>query len=125
MALSSEKPQLPPEYSQFRRLWTQGKYFECHEVLEVAWRREADPQLKQLLQGLIHAAVALVHVERENPRGASRQLAKAEAKLQPFGDEYGGCDIGSLLRTVALRVEAQREREGSTPADGNDGDTKR
>ena len=97
---------LPDEYAQFWRLWALGEYFECHEVLEDAWRREMDAERKQFFQGLIHCAVALVHVERQNRVGASRQLAKARAKLLGFGREYSGCDITALLEFV----EAQMSR---------------
>lgn len=95
---------LPPEYSAFWELWAQGEYFECHEVLEVAWRREQNPERKQFFQGLIHCAVALVHVERKNAVGASGQLQKAKAKLERFGAEYSGCDISAVLKFVEKSV---------------------
>ena len=34
-----------------------GRYFEAHEVLEHEWR-DAAPQERDFLQGLIHVAVA-------------------------------------------------------------------
>ena len=95
---------LPSEYSAFWKLWEKGEYFECHEVLEIAWRREQNPERKQFFQGLIHCAVALVHVERQHPIGARGQLRKAQAKLERFGAEYSGCDILAVLGFVEKSV---------------------
>ena len=95
---------LPSEYSAFWKLWEKGEYFECHEVLEIAWRREQNPERKLFFQGLIHCAVALVHVERQNPSGARGQLKKARAKLERFGAEYSGCDIRAVLEFVERKM---------------------
>lgn len=97
----------PEEYAQFWRLWAQAEYFECHEVLEEVWRSETDVQRKRFLQGLIHCAVAMVHVERENSVGAARQLTKARAKLADAKPEYftgSGHDCGALLEFVKQQV---------------------
>jgi len=95
---------LPSEYSAFWKLWEKGEYFECHEVLEIAWRREVNPERKQFFQGLIHCAVALVHVERQNQIGARGQLRKAQIKLQRFGAEYSGCEIRAVLEFVENKL---------------------
>ena len=95
---------LPSEYSAFWKLWGKGEYFECHEVLEIAWRREANSERKQFFQGLIHCAVALVHVERQNEIGARGQLRKARAKLESLGAEYSGCDIRAVLEFVERKM---------------------
>ena len=98
---------LPPEYFQFWILWENGEYFECHEVLEIAWRREQNPNRKAFFQGLIHCAVALVHLERNNKIGARGQLKKAQSKLERFGAEYSGCDIGAILKFVADKLDEE------------------
>ena len=100
---------LPPEYSAFWKLWENGEYFECHEELEIAWRREENPERKQFFQGLIHCAVALVHVERQNSIGARGQLKKAQSKLERFGAEYYGCEIGRLLGFVENKIDEVRK----------------
>lgn len=105
MTLPTANP-WPSEYAQFWRLWTQGEYFECHEVLEDAWRRETDAQRKLFFQGLIHCAVALVHVERQNEIGAKRQLQKAERKLSAAGPEYSGPEVDALLEFVEEKLRA-------------------
>ncbi len=64
-------------------LFNQGRYFECHEAWEVVWK-QAEGAERLLVQGLIQAAVALLHVERGNLRGARSVYAKACAKLDPL-----------------------------------------
>lgn len=57
-------------------------WFEAHEALEVAWGRAAGPR-RTALQGLVHAAVALVHLQRGSRAGARLQLAKARRRAAP------------------------------------------
>nr|WP_277351697.1 DUF309 domain-containing protein [Paenibacillus aquistagni] len=45
-------------------------WFECHEIMEEAWKEEQDPELKLLWLSLIRLAVGLYHERRANPKGA-------------------------------------------------------
>ena len=76
-------------------LFNTGEYFECHEVLEDLWREERGAR-RDFLQALIHAAVALHHRARGNPRGATGQLRKALAKLAPYLPEFEGVNTARL-----------------------------
>ena len=87
-----------PRYAEGVRLFQQGRYFETHEVLELAWRACPAGSDKQFLQGLIQLAVSLEHWRRGNPRGARGQWDKARAKLEPLPGAYGGLRLGALLR---------------------------
>jgi predicted metal-dependent hydrolase len=57
-------------------------FFECHETLEDCWREETDIAHKNLMQGIIHLAVAFFHHRNENTIGYQRQLEKALRKLK-------------------------------------------
>jgi predicted metal-dependent hydrolase len=98
---------LPSEYFAFWELWERGEFFEAHEVLEDAWRREENPERKLFFQGLIHCAVALVHAERKNPFGARKQLAKAKDKLARCGEEYSRCEADALLEFVQQKIKEE------------------
>ena len=50
-------------------LFNNGRFFECHEVWELVWNR-ADGAEKTSIQGLIQAAVAILHLQRGNREGA-------------------------------------------------------
>jgi uncharacterized protein len=61
-------------------LFNRGEFFACHEVWEELWLRSAGAD-KLFYQGLIQAAVAILHAERGNPRGAASTWRKARTKL--------------------------------------------
>lgn len=76
-------------------LFNAGRYFEAHEVWERIWLGAPEPD-RTIVQGLIQAAAALLHRERNNPRGAARLWDKARSKLGGAPAEYRGLAIGDL-----------------------------
>ncbi len=81
-----------------------GAYFEAHEDLEDEWR-EASPEERDFLQGLIHVAVAWLHAERGNRPGCERQLGKARRRLEPYAPAHRGVDVASVLGQVDAATE--------------------
>jgi predicted metal-dependent hydrolase len=82
-----------------------GAYFEAHEELEDEWR-EAAPDERDFLQGLVHVAVAWYHASRGNRPGCERQLEKASRRLAPYAPEHRGVSVADVLR----QVEAAQRR---------------
>jgi predicted metal-dependent hydrolase len=78
-------------------LFNRQEFFECHEVLELAWTPERGPR-RLFLQALIHFAVAFYHDQRKNPVGAGRQLRKGLRKLSEYLPEREGIDTARLYR---------------------------
>ena len=64
-------------------IWDRCLFFETHEYLEPHWMR-ADGEDKKLLQAIIRAAGAYVHLEQGNLAGAKRIAAKAVAVLEAY-----------------------------------------
>ena len=64
-------------------LFNSGDFFACHEVWEELWLRSSGEE-KLFYQGLIQAAVAILHAERGNLSGALSTWRKACAKLDPL-----------------------------------------
>ena len=93
-------------------LFNQGRFFECHEAWEEIWKR-SDGELKLFYQGLIQAAVAILHAQRGNLQGARSLYQKASARLDSIPQEHMGLAIGEL------RVELRRFIEIASRADGN------
>ena len=90
------------------RLIRAGEYFEAHEELEEEWR-DAPPEERDFLQGLVHVAVAWLHAERGNTNGCERQLAKAERRLDPYAPTHRGVAVDVVLEDVeAAREHAAR-----------------
>ena len=88
------------------RLFNEGEFFECHEVLEKVWTPERGAR-RLFLQSLIHIAVGFYHHRRGNSVGAVRQLRKALRKLGAYLPEREGIDTtrlyeeaGAVLRQI-------------------------
>jgi predicted metal-dependent hydrolase len=80
-------------------LFNAGRFFECHEAWEQVWNRSQGEE-KVAIQGLIQAAVAILHLERGNREGAQTLYAKARAKLDPLGGEFRGIAIAELRESL-------------------------
>lgn len=81
------------------RLIRSRAYFEAHEELEDEWR-EAPPEERDFLQGLVHVAVAWLHAERGNRNGCERQLEKAERRLGGYRPAHRGVQVDAVLEDV-------------------------
>ena len=77
----------------------QGAYFEAHEELEDEWR-VAPPEERDVLQGLVHVAVAWHHAGRGNRPGCERQLEKAARRLAPYRPSHRSVDVDRVLDGV-------------------------
>ena len=76
-----------------------GRFFEAHDEWELLWK-ESRGDDKVFLQGLIQLAAACVHIGRGNAEPARRLLQLAVAKLDRFGDEEGGLNLGFLRKEI-------------------------
>jgi uncharacterized protein len=101
----------PDFYEQGIDLFNEGRFFECHEAWEEIWKR-SDGEVKLFYQGMIQAAVAILHAQRGNLEGARSLYEKASAKLAPIPYEHLGLAVGEL------RIELSRFIEIATRADG-------
>jgi predicted metal-dependent hydrolase len=87
-------------------LFNAGRYFEAHEAWERIWLGASEPD-RTIVQGLIQAAAALLHRERNNPRGAMRLWNKARDKLGCAPAAYRGLAIGDLRAALERRFAAR------------------
>ena len=76
-------------------LFNDGKFFECHEAWEEIWKRSSGDE-KLFYQGIIQAAVAILHAQRGNLIGAASLYAKASDKLDHLPSEHMGIALGKL-----------------------------
>jgi predicted metal-dependent hydrolase len=88
--------------------YTEGDFFEAHELMEPAWMGTDDPAERELIQGLIKLAAADVHGVRGNPRGVARNLEGARDRLRrvPDGDAIAEIrvDLPGLLHAIDRRL---------------------
>src|SRR3984893_1699144 len=76
-------------------LFNHGKFFECHEAWEEVWKR-SDGHAKLFYQGIIQAAVAILHAQRGNLTGAASLYGKASTKLDHLPAEHVGVALAEL-----------------------------
>lgn len=91
-------------------LFHRGRYWEAHEALETIWRSVPDEEEARVLQGLIQAAAALLHLERGNSHGVAVVGEAALDKLS--GPQHPAVEFD----TVALREELERALRRGGPA---------
>jgi predicted metal-dependent hydrolase len=91
-------------------LFNAADWYGCHDVLEELWHETAGP-MRPVLQGILQIAVAELHLEKANLRGATILMGEGLGRLSPCGDGALGFDL-ALLRTNSARfLEAlQRQR---------------
>lgn len=85
----------------------EGDYFMSHETLEEHWI-DAPESERDLLQGLIHVAVGLLHHERGNVKGAGLQFRKASRRLEGYPPTHETVDLEAVR---AFLVEAESKLE--------------
>lgn len=113
-------PDLVPE--ERRRLLREGidlfnsaRFYQAHEAWETVWR-STTPDPKELLQGLIQVAVAMVHhLDRGRPAVARRVLAKGRRRIEPFAPAALGLDLRQLLASVDRWDGWLTHRDGEPP----------
>ncbi|HXG30494.1 MAG TPA: DUF309 domain-containing protein [Thermodesulfobacteriota bacterium] len=91
-------------------LFNEGFYFECHELLEGAWKEEKGRE-KSFLKGLIHAAVAFYHLECGNYKGAAHYLIRSHRRLKGFEPAFLGMDVKAFLTDIEAFLDSLRESE--------------
>ncbi len=87
--------ELPEEARIGLQLFNEGKFFEAHEYLELAWRAEASPK-RYLYIGVLQAGVAYYHIQRRNYRGALKVIARSRRWLNLLPQWCGGINIAKL-----------------------------
>ena len=114
---------LPPSLEAGLRCMLDGAWFEAHELIEEVWRPTEGEQ-RRFLQGLIQAAVSLVHLRRGNPRGALGQWTKAQGKWQGMEAWRDGVGIGRwqealtvFFSQIRLEERVARYRAGESDED--------
>jgi hypothetical protein len=98
--------------SEARQLFNEHRFWEVHEVLEDLWKA-CEGQEKQLVQGLILCAAALVHAQKNETGVVWSLLTDALARLKDQPPSYYGWDIDKF-RTHFNRVLAEQNLDFPT-----------
>ena len=88
-----------------RQLFNDEKYWKTHEVLEAIWKNTKGSE-RDLLNGIILVAAALVHYQKGELAICISIMKRALVKLDKSYDKYYDIDIESLKRKVAGMVNS-------------------
>jgi len=88
-------------------LFNQERYWESHEALESVWLTAIGRE-KELLQGLILAAAALVHLQKGEDDVARSILSRASEKFRNDNGSYSGIDISKLEKIISSMLSSYK-----------------
>ena len=94
-----------PRFSKALELFNSGAWYEAHDAFEELWHEQVDPN-RRLLQGILQIAVAHVHLERRNTRGATILLGEGIGRLKPSLPSALGLDLQALHTASSDRLNA-------------------
>jgi len=115
-----------PYYRAFFHCWNEQRYYEAHDVLEQVWLHDPiAPEDAQYFKGLIQAAGAFVHLQKQfehptHPKHgkrlgpAVRLFRLAEKNLGPFGAERHDLNLDQF-REMLSRYRDAVEADGTNP----------
>ena len=75
------------------------RFWECHEALEGAWKQSKGEE-KELIQGLILVAAALVHYQKAEDDICFSVLGRALEKLNDKSGQYCRINVDDVKRKV-------------------------
>ena len=107
MDLGSEEQELmaDPRLGEAIALFNNAEWYACHDGFEELWHETAGP-MRPVLQGILQVAVAHLHLERGNLRGATILLGEGLGRLQNAGPDALGVDLQVLRDQAQARLQA-------------------
>ena len=86
------------------KLFDQGEYFECHEVIEDLWLEtpESDEN-RDLYKGVIQAAAAIYQFDRGILSGAKSLFRTSSRYLEKYKSNALGVDVERLIEEMKTR----------------------
>jgi predicted metal-dependent hydrolase len=94
-----------PRFQEAVRLFNDGDWYACHDGFEELWHETQGP-MRPVLQGFLQIAVAELHQERGNRRGATVLMGEGLGRLRSCGEEALGIRLASLRRCSGERLAA-------------------
>jgi hypothetical protein len=88
-----------PRYLAGIVLFNRHDFFEAHEVWESLWQDCSGPE-RRYYQGLIQAAVGLLHFGNGNLRGAIKLYGSSRDYMERYGSPYLGLDTKEFWRQM-------------------------
>ena len=88
-----------------KQYFNDEKYWECHEVLEGVWKKTYEGE-KDLVQGIILVAAALVHYQKNENDICLSIMKRAMEKLSSSSGIYHDVDMDKFRKTTAKMISS-------------------
>ena len=79
-------------------------WYACHDLLEELWHETAGP-MQPVLQGILQIAVAELHLEKSNIKGATILMGEGLGRLRSSVSEALGLNLYALRAAALLRLQ--------------------
>ena len=96
-------PEADPRFQHAVDLFNRHEWYAAHDVFEEIWHETSDPE-RRTLQGILQVAVAQLHLQRGNTRGATILFGEAMGRLKRPGTPDFGLDLELLCTCVSERL---------------------
>jgi predicted metal-dependent hydrolase len=91
-------------------LFNSGDWYACHDGFEALWLETAGP-MRPVLQGILQIAVAELHLERGNCRGATILMGEGLGRLKACPSNALGIDLVALINSSMQRLLALQQQK--------------
>jgi uncharacterized protein len=105
----------PQEFWEGIACFNEQRYFEAHEALETAWRKEPGP-IRELYQGILQLGVGYFHIRRGNIPGAIKSFDHGHRNLKLWEDQILPIDLKGLLEQTHLAQKQLKSQAYSIPS---------
>jgi hypothetical protein len=100
-----EKIEKEEALKRAKQYFNDEKYWECHEVLEGVWKKTHEGE-KDLVQGIILVAAALVHYQKNENDICLSIMKRAMEKLSSSSGIYHDVDIDKFGKTTEEMISS-------------------
>jgi len=90
-------------------LFNSGDWYACHDSFEALWHETAGP-MRPVLQGILQIAVAELHLERGNSRGATILMGEGLGRLKACPPNALDIDLVALINLSMQRLLALQQQ---------------
>lgn len=97
-----------PRLGDAIRLFNSGDWYACHDGFEELWHETAGT-LRPVLQGILQLAVAQLHLQRGNRRGATILTGEGLGRLDGAPSVALGLDLNGLRQSARLWLLALQQ----------------
>jgi len=93
-------------------LFNAADWYSCHDGFEALWHETSGP-MRPVLQGILQIAVAQIHLERGNLRGATVLMGEGLGRLADAGDRALGLNLASLRQLTTTHLQALQTHQAT------------